>query len=210
MKKLTILISMFFLLFAGTQSFAQLEFNDMNCSTLMLREGLVLVYGVNYNGTEYDFIMTIKELSETRIEYSYRMTNAYATNGNIIMSEDALLNATSHYNYFSGGTVELTDMTSVWMSKKVFDELTGELGKTTISVDGGKTQVELNAIEVGYDFSLYNDISKKQFDNIGYFYAETEDQQIKYWVHYSEQNPIILKMDLGWQICLKEIRDSEE
>ncbi len=210
MKKLTILISMFLLLFAGTQSFAQLEFDDMNCSTLMLREGLVLVYGVNYNGTEYDFIMTINELSETKIEYSYIMTNAYATSGTIIMSEDALLNATSHYNYFSGGTVELTDMTSVWMSKKVFDELTGEHGKTTISVDGGKTQVELNAIEVGYDFSLYNDISKKQFDNIGYFYAETEDQQIKYWVHYSKHYPIILKMDLGWQICLKEIRDSEE
>jgi hypothetical protein len=210
MKKLAILTSILFLLLVGKQSIAQLEYDELKGSTLMLREGLILVYEVNYNGTVYDFILSIDKLNETNIEYSYTMTNANATTGTIKMDENAILNATSHYNYFGGGLVELTDMTSVWMSKKVFDEITGEFGKTLISVDGGKTTVELNAVEVGYDYSIYNDISKKQFDNIAYLYAESEDQNVKYWIHYSQDSPIILKMDLGWTVHLKEMRTIEE
>jgi len=210
MKKLIIFISLLIFLSVVKQSSAQLEFDNMNCSTLMLREGLILVYGVNNFGTEYDFILTINKMTATNIEFSYMMTNSGGTTGVVTMSENAILNAVAQYNYFVGGSVELTDMTSVWISKKVFNDLTGEVGKSTISTDGGKTLVELKAVEVGYDYSLFNDISKTQFDNIGYFYAETDDQQMKYWIHFSEYMPIILKMDLGWQIWLKEIRKNEE
>ncbi len=204
MKKLAFITALFFGI--TFHSSAQLEYDIMNGSTLILSEGLILVYGVDYHGTLYDFIITIKSLENETVEFDYEMTNAAGTKGKVKMSAEAINNATAQNNYFSGGTLELNNMTSVWLSKKVFNELTGVKGKSTISTDGGKSNTELIAQRVGYDYSLYNAISKTTFEDISYFYAESADASVKYWVHFSEHAPLILKMDLGWKIWLKEMK----
>jgi len=204
MKKFILITALFFGILS--YSSAQLEHDILKGSTLVLSEGLILVYGVDYNGSLYDFIVTIKSLKDGAVEFDYEMTNASGTKGNVKITANALKDATVHYNYFSGGPLELNDMTTVWMSKKVFDDLTGVKGRTKVSNDGGKSETEIIAKRVGYDYSLFNAISNTTFNDLTYFYAESEDASVKYWVHFNEYSPIILKMDLGWKIWLKEMK----
>jgi len=208
MKNLIFGVSM--LIGLNIPAMAQLEYDIMKGSTFIPQEGMMLTYGVDFNGSTYDFMLLIHESKKDKVVFEYRMTNPNQTSGTVTMTADALESATSQYNFFRGGPVTLEDMTSVWISRKVFDELTGEKGSSTISPDGGQTSVELIGKKVGYDYSIYNHISKRQFDDIAYYYAESADGNIKYWIGTNRGIPIILKMDLGWKVWLKEMDRAEK
>ena len=52
-------------------------------------------------------------------------------------------------------------------------------------------------------------VSKKVYKDLVSKNMKSEvsfDGKVKYWIHLSEDTPIILKMDLGWKIWLKEMR----
>ncbi len=208
MKNLIFVITM--LIGLNIPAMAQLELDIMKGSTLVPQEGTILIYEVDFYGNSYDFLVLIHEIKKDKVVFEYLMTNPNQTSGSITMTAEALESATSQFNFFSGGPVTLEDMTSVWISRKVFGELTGEKGRSTISPDGGQTRVELIGKKVGYDYSLYNHISERQFDNIAYYYAESADGDIKYWIGTSRGVPIILRMDLGWKIWLREMARVEE
>jgi hypothetical protein len=208
MKNLIFAISM--LIGLNIPAMAQLEHDIMKGSTFIPQEGTILIYEVDFYGNNYDFLVLIHEIKKDKVVFEYLMTNPNQTSGSITITADALESATSQFNFFGGGPVTLEDMTSVWISRKVFDELTGEKGRSIISPDGGQTSVELIGKKVGYDYSIYNHISERQFDNIAYYYAESVDGDIKYWIGTSRGVPIILKMDLGWKIWLREMARAEE
>ncbi len=204
MKKLILVlaISMFF----GFQSFSQIDLDNemMKGSTLITMPGQILVYEVDYYGITYDFIVNVKSLTDG-IEFDYEMTNADSTKGTVKMSKEAFEDAVAQSNYFSGGLMDLTDKTTVWVSKKVFNDLVNT-GKATISPDGGGSYVEIANPAAGHNYEMYNAISDRTFDDISYVYAESPDGSVRYWIHMSKYNPLILKMDLGWTITLKELR----
>lgn len=203
--KRKLFVSAFFLsLCFWSYSQINLEDEQMKGSKLVLMPNFIYVYEVNYEGTEYDLIITVKSISDG-IEFEYKMTNDAETKGSVSMSSEALENAIKQINYFSGGQLDLTDKTTVWVSKKVFNDLVLS-GSATISPDEGKTMIELINAEAGHDFNIYNAISNMEFNDISYVYAESKDGKVKYWIHLSQNNPMILKMDLGWTVTLKEIR----
>lgn len=208
MKNLIIAIAM--LTGLSFPAMAQLERDLIKGSTFIPQEGMILVYEVDFYGNNYDFLVLIQKSSKDKVVFEYLMTNPNQTSGSVTMLADALESATAQFNFFRGGPVTLEEMTSVWVSRKVFDELTGKAGRSTISPDGGQTQVELIANKVGYDYSLYNHISERQFNDIAYYYAESADGGAKYWIGTSRAVPIILKMDLGWTISLREMARAEE
>jgi len=207
MKKFLLLFV--FISFFSIQSQSQIDLDEemMNGSTLILMPGFTLVYGVDFHGTTYDFLVHIKSL-EDGIEFDYEMTNADNTTGTVKISKEAFETATSQNNYFSGGEMNLEDMTTVWLSKGVFMDLV-ESGSAVISPDGGTTMESIEVTEVGHSYKIYNAISNDTIDDISYVYAESGDFSIKYLVHLSKYNPLILGMDLGWKIWLKEIRKEE-
>ena len=187
-------------------SFSQIDLDKemMNGSTLLLRKGMTLVYGVSFEGSEYDFIVHLNSFDEG-IAFDYEMTNAAGTKGRVVMSMEALTNARSQNNYFEGGEMNLVDQTTIWVSKTVFNELISNK-ESMISPDGGNSSVMLQGARVGHDYSFFNAISNTTFNDLSYVYAESEDGKAKYWIHLRKYSPLILKMDLGWTIWLKELR----
>lgn len=207
MKKLLLLLALISFISIQSQSQIDLDKEMMKGSTLILMPGLILVYGVDFYGEEYDFLVHIKSL-EDGIEFDYEMTNDNNTSGTVKISKEALESATAQNNYFSGGEMNLVDQTTIWLSKKVFMDLV-ENGTATISPDGGTTTGEINVVKVGHDYELYNAIVDVAFDDISYVSAESPDQSWSYIIHLNQYSPLILEMWVGWSIWLKEIRREE-
>jgi hypothetical protein len=92
-------------------------------------------------------------------------------------------------------------MTTVWVSNAVSDELEKQ-GKSKISTDGGANWIELQRKYFNYDYSIKSKTGT--ISDIGYMYCENSDGSAKYWIQ-TGGNPLILKMDLGWSITLKEM-----
>lgn len=191
----------------NSKSFSQFNFDDhlFKGSILVPSVGSLLTYEVNYFGDIYDFVVHIKKFDENGIEFDYTMSNETNISGSMKITKEAYESSNTQYNYFSGGPLTLNDQTSVWMSKKVFAELISESGKSTISSDGGSTESEIFNVGAFHDFELYNTISKTTIKDVSYLFAMTEDETEKYWIHLSKSNPIILGMDLGWTIWLKQM-----
>lgn len=205
MKKL--LFCLIIIVFSSKISSAQIDYDSylLKGSRIIIMEGTTLTYEVNYYGDVYDFKVTVKKFSPDGIEFDYEMTNEFNTKGSISIVKDAFENAKQQFNYFSGGPVKLDDKTSVWVSKKVFQELISAEAKSVISADGGSSFIEILPFGVFSDFDIYNSISKTKITDLTYLYASTEDDSDRFWIHFSKNNPLILGMDLGWTIWLKEM-----
>lgn len=203
MKKLIL----FSALLIGFAQFSTAQFNMekemMNGSTILPSVGQKLVYGVDFYGNNYDFIITITSL-EDGINFDYKMTNATNTTGTVSISAEAMDNATAQNNMFSGGEMMLLNKTTVWVSQKVFMDLQ-EDGVANVLPDG-VNQVKLKQKKVAHDYEAMNSKNGQMINNLSYVYAESDDQKYKYWIHLDDNYPLILKMDLGWSIWLKEIK----
>jgi len=126
------------------------------------------------------------------------------------MEKEALEIARAQDNYYhEGGIIELPTQTSIWVSKLVFNELIAS-GEAVISTDGGATQVNLQNAEVKHDGDIINTTTNTKINDLSYVYAESVDGKVKYWISLSEENPVILKMEMGWSIWLKEIQTVED
>jgi hypothetical protein len=139
---------------------------------------------------------------EKGIGFDYYMTNAGNTKGSVLISYDAFKTAHAQNNYFSGGEMNLTDMTTVWLSKEVMEELE-KYGEADISTDGGTTWVIIKRKYYNYDFPILTKAGMR--NDIGYMYCENADGTAKYWIQ-TGGNPQILKMDLGWTITYKQFK----
>lgn len=169
------------------------------------KKGDKLVYHVNAGGNEYDFIVTVNKYSyEKGIDFNYEMTNADKTHGHVIITPEAKDKARNYVNYFSGGDMKLTDASTVWLSYASFTDMPDK--KTSMSFDGGemttmyrpeKDEVEPVVNIKGEDRTIDAFMINNSPDGTG-------DKTL--WIHGSSANPLILKMNLGFQIELKEIR----
>lgn len=106
MKKITVLLA---LILSNIFLFSQISYK--------LQVGDQLVYQVEAGNNEYDFTVTPTKLSSTGITFEYAMSAPANKSGMISMNAAALKNAMAMYNKFSGGTVNLTDQTSVFASE---------------------------------------------------------------------------------------------
>ncbi len=183
------------------------EYDFLRGSTLISMVGTTNVYEVDFKGTKYDFIVEVTENhSEKGLGFDYKMTNANQTAGTVFMSVEARRDAHMQNNYFSGGEMDLTDMTTVWISDAVYDELE-QKGESKISPDGGATWTVLKRKYYNYDFPIQTKAGLQA--EFGYMYCESDDGKAKYWIQ-TGGNPIILKMDLGWSITYKQFKMAGE
>lgn len=169
-----------------------------------LKAGDQLVYQVNAGGNEYDFIVTLNDPGKNALDFNYEMTNSNNTSGHVTISGEAKSNATRYVNYFRGGDLNLTDACTVWLSGKNFSDMPNK--KTTMTLDNGtpetfyrpeKDEVEPVVKVKGEDKKLEGFIINNAADGNG---------KKTMWIHGISSNSLILKMDLGWSIVLKEVR----
>lgn len=180
-----------------------LEKELASSNSLEVKEGMTLVYGANYYGNEFDINFHIKSLNH-QVVFDYDGTGGRDNSGTIIMAEKALEMARAQDNYYhDGGKKNLENQTTIWVSKLVFNKLVSQ-GEVSISTDGGASQVRLMDGVIQHDFPITN--VENAETNISCIYAATADEKVKYWVSLNEDNPIILRMEMGWSIWLKEVK----
>lgn len=198
--------------------------SDKAIQSTWLKPGTELIYNVLAFGDEYDFVVNLSEVGD-QVSFDYYMTNDNNVAGSIIIPASDMANATSHMNYFSGGEKTLNGQTTVFFSRKAFEDIVA--GKSvTIDVGmGSKVSVrkqtpeerdamneellDLDAIGEGY--MPYGGIYFIDREDISYQFFEDhivlvdENGKHTYSVLNNPEFPLITFMDLGWTIELVDV-----
>jgi hypothetical protein len=175
-------------------------------SLYMGQTGDKLVYEVNAGGQVYDFIITTQQpkSDEYRYSFDWEMTAPVNKSGHVNISKTAAIDGKKYMNYFKGGDLTLMDACTVWMTGENFGEMPDK--KTTMQFDSNEPEIfyrkdgaetEQTITYKGKEIKL--DIFKVDNDKEG-----GDHRQV--WVQGISSNPLIVKMDLGWTIRLKEIK----
>lgn len=172
----------------------------VNAQQLKLKNGSVLKYKVT-NGTEnYTLTVTIKE-TEPDLSFTYNLSNGKIDLGSATISKNALDNAVVLNNELTGGILNLSTETTLWISKAVYNGLKRDFQARLTTK--GQTYTLLNN---------YEDEIKVIVDGkptaLNIVYAEEQSgKPNKFWVLNEETNPLIIKLiDWGVTIELQEIK----
>jgi hypothetical protein len=159
-----------------------------------------LSYNVDFKGQKYQFIVEVQKKSPVLV-FKYDLTMNGGMQGTITMTEEALKGAINQQNYFNGTDRELKTETTVWVSSKVYNDIK----------KGGKTQIG-NSAGLGYKVDEYKLIGTEDFattvngEEVALKALHIKaDNGFEYWIWDNAKDPLILKMDLGWGITIKEI-----
>lgn len=162
---------------------------------------------VNANGAAYDFTVS-KPLGsvDADLEFNWAMTSGDDMNGYIKITREAMDTAKGQNNYFGPGlkNTTLTDKTTVWISKKVFEEITKN-GSCKMDVGNGEEVFTLVKDDLeNRDMEPFEEKIKvkgvEKFVNT--FHIKNEEGNRQLWILNDAKNPLIVKMDIGWSITL--------
>lgn len=197
-------ILFFTLLICCCFSFAQVNLQSL------VKPGTQLIYAVEANGEKYDFNITVKALAPALV-FDWQMTNDTKSSGTITHTPQAMMSANTMFNYFAPGHKTLDDNTiSVWLSKNSFTSLTKGSKTVMLKMNMGETAMKMGA---------YTDI--KEIKILVNGEKETVEEQLvkelnddgkptgseSYFTFYNAAKmPIILRMQHGFYIALKEIK----
>ncbi len=171
----------------------------------MGKSGDQLIYEVNAAGQTYDFIITLlPEKKNCRYSFNWEMTAPVNKKGHADISKEAAYDSKKYLNYFSGGNLYLTDACTIWMTGSNFGDMPDK--KTTMQLDNNEPEpfYRKDEAETAYDV-IYKgkqvtlDIFKVDND-------KTDGTRRQMWIQGISAMPLIVKMDLGWTIRLKEIK----
>jgi hypothetical protein len=174
-------------------------------SIYMGRAGDQLIYEVNAGGQTYELIITQRAPISEEYFYSFdwEMTAPVNKKGHIDISKSAY-DAKKYINYFNSDSLTLIDACTVWMTGSNFAEMPDK--KTIMQMDDNppatfyrkdEAEQEYTVLYKGREvkldiFKIDNDLQGKQHHQL--------------WIQGISSFPLIVKMDLGWTIRLKEIK----
>jgi hypothetical protein len=202
MKKLFTLLLMFLFFY---DAHAQVNLQSV------VKPGTKLIYGVDANGQKYDFIVTVKALAPALV-FDWEMTNDSKSNGTITHTPQAMLAATTLYNYFAPGPKTLDDNTiSVWLSKNLFTGLTKGTKTVLMNMNVGEAPKRMaNTSEEPKEYKILLNGEKETVEELlakdtGVQGNAPEDDTY-FSFSTSAKMPIIIRMNNGFYIALKEIK----
>jgi hypothetical protein len=191
----------FLLLLVTARLYGQ-NISDLETFEKAMRPGTVLTYDVNMGGKQYKFIATLKKAGD-EIAFDWKMTEPINKTGTVNMSAVAVKSADALFNYFTGGASNLEKETSVFLSKKVFDDVAVN-AEVLLKVNGASDTATRMSNAIGeFNFNLNgNLIAVPAWELEG-------GSEVKYKVVAieSRQFPLIVQMNLGWTIVLTEIKE---
>lgn len=194
-------IALFFVCLIGLVHTANAQGEPASDGTpAQITVGTQLIYEVNTATAKYQFIVTIKKLDDG-ITFDWKMTAPISKKGTVVMAEEAVENAAGLFNYFATDTAKLTDQTSVWISRTMWREMHNEDEMVLISLDNGEATGFFREDGEAHKITYKGKPLDMKVSNLK---SLTDTQTITVWEN--EKFPIILKMDLGWTIELKEIK----
>lgn len=202
MKKIVLLSMVLFL--------SGLCFAQVNLQTLV-KPGTKLIYGVEAGAEKYDFIVTVKALVPALV-FDWEMTNDKKSNGTITHTAAAMISANTLYNYFSPGAKTLDDNTlSVWISKNTFTGLTKATKSVILKMNTNEAPKKMGVTKE--DPAELKIIVNGEKETVEEFTASDlnavnapAEERVYFTFSTSAKMPIILRMQNGFYIALKEIK----
>ncbi len=180
---------------------------DDNGETTMqpVNKGDKLVYAITANGNTYDFIVTLNKYSyENGIDFNYEMTNANHTTGHIEIPANEKNNAKKYLNYFKGGDATLIGATTVWMSYENFMDMPNN--KTQMTFDNGLEEIFYKPENNAATPTIIFKGKKVKLEAFTINNAEDGKGDKTLTIHNTSANPLIIIMDIGFAVELKEIK----
>jgi hypothetical protein len=166
---------------------------------------------VNNDGNVYSFIASNpKGAVSTDFEFDWAMTTGDNLNGHIKITAAAMKSATGQNNYFGPRlkNATLTDKTTIWISQDVFTQLSK---KGSAKMDVGNGEETFSVVEWKTDnedkAAFKDNVIVKGIDKtLVTLHVKNDDGSRQLWILNNIQNPLIVKMDLGWTIVLKSVK----
>jgi len=196
-----------FLLFALVMSTA-FVFAQVNLQSV-IKPGSKLIYGVEANGQKYDFIVTVKALVPALV-FDWQMTDPININGTITHTAPAIISGNTMYNFFAPGAKTLDDNTlSVWISKNSFTALTKGTKTAFLKMNTNESPKKMGVEQE--DPKEMKIIVNGEKETVEEFEAKdmaapSGEDRVYFTFANSAKMPIILRMQNGFYIALKEIK----
>lgn len=175
------------------------RFYNSKISTFTVKTGDILLYTVSKDSQQYDIIVTVKKYGNT-ISFNYSIPEKSAT-GNIFIPANAVTSAIIYDSLLTGKTKNYKDTTVLWLSKKNYVDLAAAK-ETIMDLGNGKETFKrqrVSTLKLNY---------KGKEKIVTVFGIENSNSNAKkdLLVLSEESNPLIVKMDSGWSLTLKEVR----
>ena len=188
------------------------EFEEVICyedgpCTFNILKGDTLVYEVNASGKNYNFLVVPNKFdANTVADFNWITTAPENKAGHVTISTQALTTGKKYLPSLPAGELKMTDASSIWLTAINFKEITK--GQTSLSFDSGQpetfTSPETDAVTIPVNYK------GKQLSLEGFAMqnkAEGQPDRKELWVLNISNNLLIIKMDIGWTMQLKEVRE---
>ena len=166
----------------------------------IIKKGTRIVYDVNYQGTNYEFTITVTDDSKN-YSFDWQMSAPSNQKGTLKINQEDLESATGIFNYFTNGNINVENQCCIVLSRKMYDAFKSN-GSMEIITDkkNSKSSVFGNSYEHTQNFGYRNDFSNE-------FNCKTvndgNDNEITF---VNDPNfPLIIEMKLDWTLKLKNI-----
>ena len=166
----------------------------------MLKSGDILVYSIEENGQEYEFLATIRKFGET-ISYDYTIPQknekgTIATPGNSVKSG-------FHYqNVFNSSAQKSKDKNTLWLSKDNFRGLATKDKQTKMDMGNGTETF----IRAATSTQTINYKGKERIITIHKITSQESASLKELWVMNDISNPLITNLNGTATVTLKEVR----
>lgn len=132
------------------------------------------------------------------------MTAPVNKKGHVTISANGKNNSSKYVNFFAGGEMKLEDACTVWLTGKNFSDMPEKKTEMTIDDNTPETFYRPDKDEVFPEVK----IKGKEMKIEGFIINNAADGtgNKTWWINGISSNSLILKMDMGWTIELKEIR----
>lgn len=164
-----------------------------------------LIYEVLAGDETYEFIAVLKtyDPSEKGFSFDWKMSSPVNLSGTVKVSAEAIMNSRSYINRFAGGSQELKDACTVFLTALNFGEMPGKVSK--LILDGEEeTFYRPESDEVPFKVKIGGEEYTLDGFKINNKKDGTGDKTLV--IQGISSHPLILEMELGFKIKLKEIR----
>ncbi|PWT97134.1 MAG: hypothetical protein C5B52_14335 [Bacteroidetes bacterium] len=191
------------------------EFEEVVCyedgpCTFNVLKGDTLVYEVNASGKHYNLmVVTNKFDAATIADFNWVTSAPDSKAGHVSVNTAAITTSKKYLSSFPAGELKLSDASSIWLTSSNFKEIAK--GQTTLTFDNSAPEKfnspEADAVSVPVNY-------KGRSLNLEGFALENKPEgqadRKEIWVLNVSSNPLIIKMDVGWTMELKEVREGKK
>ena len=174
---------------------------DLETYEKAMKPGAQLTYNVTANGKEYKLILTLKKLGD-EVSFTYKTTDPDNKSGSVTMSHNAVTNAKTLSNIFTGGDSKLDKETCLWLSSAVCSDITGS-AQTTLKLNGASDTTTVMGNTMGTFPFIVNDNGV----SLSGWELEGGNPKCTIDILESPKLPLIYKLDNGWSMMLLEIKN---